>query len=124
MSHTQHTRPRPQRKRIQRTAIVFFGLTVQEYLQVAGDRGRYVAVVAKTLLGCATLQHHPGCAGTGRFTRHHHYLRTAQNLTLSLYGGRGPDGLLVEKLAVGPPIGKSACGHRWSSAASRAKPYA
>jgi hypothetical protein len=44
-----------------------------------------MAVVAKALLGCATLKHHPDCAGTGRFTRHHHYLRTARSYQTGLY---------------------------------------
>jgi hypothetical protein len=85
MSDTQDTRTRPRRKHAHRTAIVFFGLTVQEYLQVAMDRVHYMAVVAKALLGCATLKHDPDCPGTGRFTRHHHYTRTARSYQAGLY---------------------------------------
>jgi hypothetical protein len=85
MSDAQHTRQRPRRKHAQRTAIVFFGLTVEEYLEVVVDRVRYVTVVAQALLGCATLPHHPGCLGTGRLTRHHHYTRTARSYQAGLY---------------------------------------
>ena len=85
MSEAQHTRHRPPRNHAQRTAIVFFGLTVQEYLEVAADRVRYVALVAQALQGCATLRHYPDCLGTGRLTRHHHYTRTAWSYQAGLY---------------------------------------
>ena len=85
MSDTQATRKQPRRTHEHRTAIIFFGLTVQEYLQAAADRVRSMAVVAKALLEYATLQHHPNCAGTGRFTRHHHDTRTARSDQTGLY---------------------------------------
>src|SRR5215831_1507008 len=78
MSDARDTRTRVRRTHAHRTAIVFFGLTVQEYLQVAVDRVHYMAVVAKALLGCATLKQAPDCPGTGSFTRHHHDMRTAR----------------------------------------------
>jgi hypothetical protein len=85
MSDAQHPRQRPRRTHAQRTAIVFFGLTVEESLEVAVDRVRDVAVVAQAWLGCATLPHPPGCLGTGRLTRHHHYTRTARRDQAGLY---------------------------------------
>ena len=85
MSDAQHTRQRLRRKHAQRTAIVFFGLTVEEYLEVVVDRVRYVTVVAQAWLGCATLPHHPGCLGTGRLPRHHHDTRTARSYQAGLY---------------------------------------
>jgi hypothetical protein len=47
MSTAQHTRNRPPGKHEPRTAIVVFGLTVQEYLQVVTDRVHSMAVVPK-----------------------------------------------------------------------------
>jgi len=85
MSDAKHTRNRPRGKHERRTAIVFFGLTVQAYLQVVTDRVHYVAVVAQALRGCSTLQHRPDCPGPGRFTRHHHYTRTARSDEAGLY---------------------------------------
>jgi len=85
MSDTQDTRTRPRRTHEHRTAIVFFGLTVQEYRQVVVDRVHDMAVVAKALLGCAPLTHEPDCPGPGRLTRPHHDTRTARSSQAGLY---------------------------------------
>jgi hypothetical protein len=85
MSDAQRTRNRPRGKHERRTALVFFGLTVQAYLQVVTARVHDVAVVAPAWRGCSTLQHRPDCPGPGRFTRHHHDTRTAHSYEAGLY---------------------------------------